>query len=427
MVDPVTLPDEPRQALERLGTVDVVLGIPSFNNADTIEPIVRAGAQGLQALGPALKGVIINADLDSTDGTRDHLQNLATDNLPLIQVPVDVGLTRRLSMPYHGMPGHDVAARTILSLAGRLNARACVLVGPNKETLSPEAIGRLLTPVLEHDFDLVVPRYHRHKLDGTLTSGLVYPLTRSLYGRRIRQPLGGDLALSHRLLDDGLRQSVRSGDAARFTFNLWFTTHAICGGFKVCETHLGPHVHSHKDQPVDLSTTLVQILDALFGEMDRRNQVWQRTRGSQAVPCFGTPADGEMASVSVNVSRMREAFRLGHRTLREIWALVLPPSTLLDLKKLAEAPDESFRFPDALWARSVYDFGVAHHLRILARDHLLKSLTALYLGWVASFVAQGEHATPAEVEDQVERLCLAFEAEKRYLISRWRWPDRFNP
>jgi hypothetical protein len=31
------------------------------------------------------------------------------------------------------------------------------------------------------------------------------------------------------------------------------------------------------------------------------------------------------------------------------------------------------------------------------------------------------------VEQRIEALCLAYEAEKGYLISRWRWPDRFNP
>jgi glucosylglycerate synthase len=28
---------------------------------------------------------------------------------------------------------------------------------------------------------------------------------------------------------------------------------------------------------------------------------------------------------------------------------------------------------------------------------------------------------------RIEKLALAYEAGKPYLVSRWRWPDRFNP
>jgi hypothetical protein len=62
----------------------------------------------------------------------------------------------------------------------------------------------------------------------------------------------------------------------------------------------------------------------------------------------------------------------------------------------------------------------------MPRDHLLRSLTPLYTGWLASFVLQMERASLAQIEERVEQVCLAFEAEKRYLISRWRWPERLR-
>jgi hypothetical protein len=59
----------------------------------------------------------------------------------------------------------------------------------------------------------------------------------------------------------------------------------------------------------------------------------------------------------------------------------------------------------------------------MPRDHLLRSLTPLYTGWLASFVLQMANASLAEVEERVERVCIGFELEKRHLISRWRWPE----
>ena len=51
----------------------------------------------------------------------------------------------------------------------------------------------------------------------------------------------------------------------------------------------------------------------------------------------------------------------------------------------------------------------------------------LYIGWAASFVLSVKDLRPAQVEDRIEQLALAYEAQKPYLISRWRWPDRFMP
>jgi hypothetical protein len=61
------------------------------------------------------------------------------------------------------------------------------------------------------------------------------------------------------------------------------------------------------------------------------------------------------------------------------------------------------------------------------RLQLLRSMTPLYLGWVASWVNELRPLDTAAAEERVERLCEAYEAEKPYLISRWRWPDRFSP
>ena len=61
----------------------------------------------------------------------------------------------------------------------------------------------------------MAPLYHRHKFDGTITNGIVYPLTRALYGRRIRQPIGGDFGFSGELARVYLAKPVWGTDVAR--------------------------------------------------------------------------------------------------------------------------------------------------------------------------------------------------------------------
>jgi glucosylglycerate synthase len=100
---------------------------------------------------------------------------------------------------------------------------------------------------------------------------------------------------------------------------------------------------------------------------------------------------------------------------------------LLELKRLTQLGADNFRLPDDLWARIVFDFVLAHRVRTINRDHLLRALTPAYLAWVASYALQIREMSPIGANDRLERLCLAYESEKPYLLRRWRWPDRFNP
>ena len=65
-------------------------------------------------------------------------------------------------------------------------------------SITPEWIGLLVGPP-SSGFDYVAPLYRRHKYDGTITNSIVYPLTRALYGKQVRQPIGGDFGFSGRM------------------------------------------------------------------------------------------------------------------------------------------------------------------------------------------------------------------------------------
>jgi hypothetical protein len=177
----------------------------------------------------------------------------------------------------------------------------------------------------------------------------------------------------------------------------------------------------------NVSSLLAQILDPIFLDVERNAIYWQRMRAPASAPTLGEPVSADQDAGSVEVSRLVESFQLGNRDLQEIWSLVLPPATLFELRKLSRLPLDQFRMPDELWARIVYDFALAHRLRTISRDHLLKSVTPLYLAWVASYARALETNGEMLLEERLERLSVAYESSKSYLVSRWRWPDRFNP
>jgi hypothetical protein len=422
------IPQPAQQQLDQLGGADIVIGIPSFNNAETIGHVVRAAQQGLQQYFPQARGVIVNSDGGSKDGTPERVLGAVPEESPVVQVPYRIYPVHKFSTPYLGIPGKGSALRNIFQISRTLGAKACAVVDSDLRSISPEWIQRLVQPIYEQRFDFAAPYYLRHKFDGTITNSIVYPATRALYGRRIRQPIGGEFCFSPALIEHYLSQDVWRTDVARFGIDIWVTTQAVAGGFRVCQVFLGAKIHDPKDPGSDLATMLTQVLGAMLGEVERNASVWQKVRGSEPVPLLGnSEVHVDTEPVKVDVTRMIDSFRLGYSTLNEIWGLVLPPATLLELKRLSRRQDNEFRFADEIWVRIIYDFTVAYHFRTLNRDHLLRALTPLYLGWVSSFVVEMETADAAAVEERIEKLCGIYEAQKPYLISRWRWPDRFNP
>ncbi len=316
------------------------------------------------------------------------------------------------------------ALRALLEEADRRNASAAALVSAGDANDSLERIPLLLAPILDGGFDCVFPAYRREKLDGMLTTAIVYPLTRALYGRRLRQPAGGEVALSLGLARTLLADSDWRRDPAHAGSDAWLVAKVLSRGGRVCQAWLGRWPGTAA-VPENASHALARIVGPVFQEMERHSDLWQRLEGSQAVPSVGdegTVADGP---VRAEIAPLAAALALGLRELPQVWGLVLPPAALFALRRAAAA--EPLRIRDDLWARIVYDFAVAHTLRTLERQQLLRAMTPLYLGFVASFANEVRDLDGPATDARVEALCEAFEREKPYAISRWRWPDGFSP
>jgi hypothetical protein len=238
--------------------------------------------------------------------------------------------------------------------------------------------------------------------------------------------MGPDFGLSGKLLQRILGQDSARRAGSAHNILAAISSAAACGGFQVCESHLGVRTQRPTDWG-NLSTLLAEVLGATFVDMEGRAAHWQSIRGSKILPRFGLPEPSPPDGGTVDVRGMIESFQLGTQNLQDVWGLILPPTTLLELKRLSRLPDDQFRIPDHLWVRIVYDFALGHRLRTISRDHLLRSITPLYLGWIASYALEMQTAGPAEVDSRLERLSKAYEDNKSYLVSRWRWPDRFNP
>jgi glycosyltransferase involved in cell wall biosynthesis len=420
---PDFLPREAFDAVEKVRQADVVVGIPSYNNAQTIGHVVRAAQAGLEKYFPQLKAVIINSDGGSADGTRSAVIASRLESSQLLFFNTPIFPVHRLSFPYHGIPGKGSAFRLIFQMASMLGARGCVVIDSDLRSITPEWIDLLLRPVLHAGFDFTAPFYHRHKYDGTITNSIIYPLTRALYGLRVRQPIGGDFGLSLRMLNRYLSRPDWDGNAARYGIDIWMTTIAVAEGFRVCQSFLGAKLHDAKDPGADLSEMLHQVVSSVFTLMQEYESVWKHTSSSKDVDLFGFRFGVGLDPIEVNTDRMLALFQRANHELREVWAIALKPATLKELDEAGAALERSsrngFYFDDDLWTRVIMDFAIAWCERPTERSHLLRSLTSLYIARVASFVLETRDLLSDQVEDKIEHLCACFERLKPYLISGW--------
>jgi glucosylglycerate synthase len=411
---------EVHEQLERIGQADIIVGIPSFNNAKTIGHVVRAVQAGLAKYFPDNKAVIVNSDGGSSDGTMDVVRNTSIDDFSAILLHHRMEPVSKIAFPYSGIPGKGSAFRTIFEIAEAMDIKACAVVDSDLRSITPEWIELLVKPVLIGGFDYVSPLYHRHKFDGTITNSIVYPLTRALYGKRVRQPIGGDFGFSGDLAKFYLTKDVWETDVARFGIDIWMTTTAIANGFKITQSFLGAKIHDAKDPGTDLSNMLYQVVSATFALMETYAGMWKPVRGSEPVPAFGFEYSVGLEQINVNTARMVNTFREGLRNLGEIWLVILGAGDFEEVERLGALTDVEFHFPIALWTRVVYDYALAFHRKSFPVEHLIKSMTPLYVGKTASFIIEAKDMMQQDAEAEIEKLCIEFENSKDYLVSNWK-------
>lgn len=411
--------DELLRDLIAVGEVDLLVGVPTYNNVKTAGQVVRAVQVGFLKYFPRERTLLINPDGGSTDGTQDAVRSATVQDFRTLMTSQPLRTLHRISTPYFGNPGRDNALRTIFAAADLLRAKACAVIGAELQSVTPQWIEGLVRPIYKEQFDLVTPVYHRHKFDGLLINNVLYPMIRAVYGSRIKEPLGGEFGVSGRLAHSFLETSLHHGENLPAGMNLRLATSAMRDGYRLCQTFLGPKIHGSGYSEPDLAALLPQVIGTFFGCMEADESYWLSRTGSDPVPVFGFEYELSLEPVRINRERMLQVFRTGVRELASILDSVLTSETLQEVQRLASRDDPDVQFPDELWVKTVYEFAASYHRSVIHRDHLLQALTPLYLGRTSSFVAENLETYSYNFERRLDALCLEYERLKPYLIDRW--------
>jgi hypothetical protein len=406
-----TLPEEVRSRVAELGTADSVVAFTAAGyGPDGGRGALARAAETLGQAAPGAQTVVVHA--------AGALPADAANGGPIRLLAFPAGVADQV--PRLGLDAGQTY-RTVFTVTQALGARTCLIIGSDPAELSAQALRALAQPVLDGSVDLVTPVYRRGRYEGLLTVGVVAPLFRALYGWRLRFPIGGDFGLSAGLVVRCLRPSgAPRGEA------IWLTAEAACAGMQLAQAQLGVAFPAQRE-PSDASTVLATVLGPVFQDIANRAPCWQRSRESRSTPSHGPLNPPPPDAPPPDAGRLIESFRIGYANLQDVWRAFLPPATLLELKRLTTLAPDAFRMGDELWARIVYDSALAYRLGTLSREHILGALTPMYLAWIASYAREARGASEPVLAARLERLGAAYESQKPYFVSRWRWPDRFNP
>lgn len=417
-MDEVLLNDDLLRQLMNVGEVDILVGLPTYNDAKTIEPVVRAIQSCILKCFPRERAVIINVDAGSQDGTPNLVTDVSIDDVWKASKVYALRTLHVITTQSSHSPESGTALRTILSAADLLRAKACVMISPDSSTIETDWLQRLVRPIYQESFDLVSPLYRRQKFAGVLMRNLLYPMTRAIYGIGIREPYASEFAISSRLATDFLGNENWGDEGGRHGAEILLTLTAATGKYRLCQAFLGDKPPQNRSS-ADLVEAMRRTVGALFFSLDSNFQFWSAVNGCEPVKCFGPDSEVTLEPVTVDLARMREMFVTGVAELEPVFRSILSDTTLSELQRIAALELDAFRYPSGVWAKTVFEFASSYHKSVISPDHIVQALVPLYRGRALTFLLENQSASAEDMEKNVESLCREFERLKPYLLEVW--------
>ena len=403
------LREDARKAIESLNSADIVIGIPAYYSQDTISYVIKEAAFGLEKYFPDCKSLIFVADGGSTDDTREEAINTKIDSFNI----------KKIVSIYRGIPGKGSAVRAIFETAEFLQAKSIVLFDSDLRSITPEWVKNMIDPTL-NGYDYVAPFYKRYKYDATITNTIAYNLTRALYGKRIRQPIGGDFAFSQKMVKEYMEEDVWESEIAKFGVDIWLTTTAIVKNVKICEARLGAKIHNAKDPSSDLSAMYREVVGTIFKLSEKYENFWKKIKGSKPVDILGEDIGEEPEPFEIDLESLIEYFKIGFNNFGVLWEKILDKNDYKIISSLAKIKNkEDFLFENKSWIRIVYSYMAAFHKTPRQEMKLLETMIPLYNARVASLVNELSNKDTKEAEEYYEKQACEFEKMKDYLIKKW--------
>lgn len=425
---------QPLVEAAKIGEADIVVGIPFYDEADTIGHVLEVAKEGLNAYYPDKRCVICCVGAPAGGKALEAIK----------RVPLPKGLSRiAFLMRSQMVSGKGWALRATIEIADKLGADLVILEADllsrgsegGIEGLSPEWLSLLLEPIRREGIELVLPRFNRHWLDASISNHLIRPLIASVYSLEVRDPLGGELAISSEFLKTYLEDpNVWTTDVGCYGVDVWLVTRAITKGANIAEAHLG--VKLHQPSPGKEEIVLRAQAKVIFEQISLSRDHWEENgKAIRRLTSFGPRKFHRPAEAKFNLPAHVVRYKQGFNRFYTLYQEILPEKTLRELERLSESKPKEFDFPSRLWSRMVYDFLITFRFdKRFTKGDILNAFVPLYQGRLTSFartlkgleeeleglgLPRRERLLSVEAERELDEQVEEFVEQKPAFVSRW--------
>ncbi len=379
-----------------IAEAEIVIGIPSLNEADSIGFVAKQIDQGLRKYFSDKKSVIVNVDNNSQDGTREAFLNTQTDT-PKIYI----------STP-ENVKGKGNNLRNLFTIMRELGAKAGATVDADLKSITPQWINCLIAPILKENYHFLTPLYYRHKYDATITNHICYPLVYGVLGYNIRQPIGGDMAFSREMVEFWLNQNWLP-EVSQYGIDIFMTLNAIKSQLKIGQVNLVAKIH--KPSAPKLGPMFLAVAKTLFDFLAVNKEIWSDKEVINAPIVCNVDYQINKEDLFVDKNKIKETAAL---EFQETYKLL---ETEID-NEIQEILENVFIKKEfeilgaANWAKVVY-----HLLKIYClnqaskREEVIKFLRALYFGRIAAFISEVEDLDDEKAEESILNQAKIFREE----------------
>ncbi len=378
---------------------NIVVGLASYNEADSIDYPTQQASLGLKKYYPEHTSCILNCDNHSPDGTEGVFLATETD-VPKIYVttPPDT-------------PGKGYNFENMFRKMLELDAEVLVCLDADLLSVTPEWVKNFTDPILA-GYDMVNPIYSRHKYDGTITNSICYPLVYGLFCRNVRQPIGGDFAISREFAEHLIQQPWHR-TTEEYGIDIFMTMNSILGDFNICETGLGAKIH--KPSAPKLGPMFIQVVSTAFLTVLRNYDKWKDLKNINQPPLYGMRHMDPPQDLDVDRSAIEKQARESFAGSQALLEANLTPDLFKELKTMYDGG--TIDISPEQWVTSVYDMIVAFRD---AKDKiaLVESLKGLYFGRALSFMNKTWDMSTDQAEEEIIAGAELFHAKRGYLIDK---------
>ncbi len=382
--------------------VDIVVGIPSYNEADNIDFVVGQIDKGLTKYYPKLAAAIVNVDNNSADGTKKVFLNTKTET-------AKVYITTR-----PGVAGKGYNFYNLFKKALEFKAKVVVVVDADLRSVTPEWVRDLAEPILKRQYDFITPIYARHEYDGSITNHIVYPLIYGLTGENIRQPIGGDFSMSEKLVKYLMKQKWIA-TTKKYGIDIFLSLNAIFGKFKIGQTNLGAKVH--KPSAPKLGPMFTQVATTLFTNLARHKNMWMKDLKVSPIVVFHKKPLREPQNLSVDFKEIKTTalylFSINKAYLKKY----LSPDVYEQVNKIYMSKKMAMK--PKLWCKVMYDMLYAFD-NYNINSHFTEAFKPLYFGRAASFIKHTLEMSYREAEHEVLEQAKVFYQNRKYLLDKYK-------